>query len=670
MLRNRLYYTFKPFLPSWIRLALRRVHAHGLRNASTDIWPIDVKAGRKPAGWPGWPDAKQFAVVLTHDVEGVTGIARCRQLADLEMQHGFRSVFNFVPEGEYDVPEELLQSLKGNGFEIGVHDLKHDGKLYHSHDAFRIKAKRINHYLRQWQAKGFRSGFMLHNLDWLHDLEIRYDSSTFDTDPYEPQPDGVGTIFPFWVSNGKGRGYVELPYTLVQDSTLYLLLREKTIDVWKRKLDWVAQHGGMALLNVHPDYMSFCGARDGSREFEASLYSEFLRYIESRYSGCYWHALPRDVADYITKNAHCVETRLHSLTHRHKEFRNQAHRKVWIDLENTPHIPFFKPIIRELEKRGCEVVLTARDAYQTCDMATQYGFTYTRIGRHYGKRRLMKLWGLFARSFQLLPFALREKPYLALNHGSRTQTLMCNLLGIPTVTIMDYEHGKDLPFVRPLWEITPDVVSESDVACKQKDKIRKYSGLKEDVYVPDFKPDASILPELGLNGGSIIVTVRPPATEAHYHNPESDVLFALFMKRVCMTPGVKAVLLPRNKRQEVEIRTSWPQWFTDSKVIIPDKVVDGLNLLWHSDLVVSGGGTMNREAAALGVPVYSIFRGTIGAVDRQLQAEARLTLIETPEDVQDRIVFQSRPKHTNADFKPRLALGQIVDHIETILQTH
>jgi hypothetical protein len=139
---------------------------------------------------------------------------------------------------------------------------------------------------------------MFHNLQWLQDLNVLYDASTFDTDPFEPQPDGMNTIFPFWVPRHDGTGYVELPYTLPQDSTLFLVLRETGNDVWKRKLDWVAAHGGLALVNVHPDYMVFDG-RPGSSEYRAALYHDFLEYVRQRYASLAWLALPRDVARYF-----------------------------------------------------------------------------------------------------------------------------------------------------------------------------------------------------------------------------------------------------------------------------------------------------------------------------------------------------------------------------------
>jgi uncharacterized protein len=344
--------------------------------------------------------------------------------------------------------------------------------------------------------------------------------------------------------------------------------------------------------------------------------------------------------------------------------------KIWIDLDNTPHVPFFKPIIRELEKRGYTVVLTARDAFQVCELATMYGLAYKKIGKHYGKNPVFKVLGLCRRSLQLLPFVIREKPLLGLSHGSRSQILLCNLLRIPTVMIMDYEHAQTPLLLQPRWEIIPTALSNERLQCKTKERILSYEGIKEDVYAPEFKPDPALADQLGLNGESIVVTVRPPANEAHYHNPESEALFVEFMKRVYATPNIKAILLPRNKLQEMQIKQNWPQWFNGAKVIIPQSAVDGLNLLWHSDLVVSGGGTMNREAAALGIPVYSIFRGKSGAVDRQLQNEGRLKLIENADDVNNKILFQRRSKAMTVDGKKTFnALEMIINHIDFIMTT-
>lgn len=283
-------------------------------------WPINPLAGFTPEWWKGWPENKKFAFVLTHDAEGQKGLNRCRDLADMEIALGFRSSFNFVPEGEYATPPALREFLTTHGFEIGVHDLRHDGKLYSSRKNFTMGAKTINQYLSDWGAAGFRSAFMLRNFEWLCDLNILYDASSFDTDPFEPQPDGANTIFPFWVERPGGDGYVELPYTLPQDSTLFLLLRHSGIDTWIEKLDWVAERGGMALLNVHPDYLSFDGI-ERSSEYSSRLYREFLQYVGKRYGQEAWFALPKDVAAHIRDmRSKVVEKAEFSLPSRHNHF--------------------------------------------------------------------------------------------------------------------------------------------------------------------------------------------------------------------------------------------------------------------------------------------------------------------------------------------------------------
>jgi hypothetical protein len=303
MLTNRMYYAVKPLIPWSLRIALRRVIAKRVARRSRGLWPINPAAGGAPADWPGWPGGKRFALVLTHDVEGAVGLRRCGELAAQESRFGLRSSFNFIPEGSYAVPADLRKSLASDGFEVGVHDLKHDGKLYRNREAFRRHAAQINRHLQEWNAVGFRSGFMYHNLDWLHDLDVQYDASTFDTDPFEPQPDGVGTLFPFWVDTPPGTpakkpGYVELPYTLPQDSTLYLVLREHRPDIWRNKLDWIVRQGGMALVNVHPDYLHMGSQTEGNGTV-LNHYVQFLEYIKQTYGGDYWHALPREVATFV-----------------------------------------------------------------------------------------------------------------------------------------------------------------------------------------------------------------------------------------------------------------------------------------------------------------------------------------------------------------------------------
>ena len=297
-----IYYQVKPLLPRRLQIALRRARARIKLRTHGDVWPIDEKTATPPKNWQGWPDGKRFAFVMTHDVETEVGLDRCRELMRIDQEFGIVSSFNFVPE-RYEVPAELRDHLASHGFEIGVQDLKHDGKLFRSRRKFQEHAKSINRYLKDWDATGFRAGAMHHNLDWFHSLDIEYDASTFDSDPFEPQPDGTGTIFPFRVEpqNGTGKGYVEMPYTLPQDFTLFVILKQESIDLWKKKLDWVASHGGMCLLITHPDYMTFNGRPRRFDEYPAEYYREFLQYVKDKYAGQYWNATPREVARHYEK---------------------------------------------------------------------------------------------------------------------------------------------------------------------------------------------------------------------------------------------------------------------------------------------------------------------------------------------------------------------------------
>lgn len=266
------------------------------RRLYADVWPIDPKAGNPPPGWQGWPDGKKFALVIQHDVDTQKGHDNCRKLMRIEKSLGVRSLYSFVPE-RYKVSGSLLNELSDQGFSIGVHGLRHDGKLFSSERVFRESAARINNYLNKWDSVGFTSPSMHRNPDWMHMLNIEYCNSTFDSDPFEPQPEGAGTIFPYFIQKEYNhKGYVELPYTLPQDHLLFIILREKNIDIWKKKLDWIVERGGMALFNTHPDYMNFSDRKIQNEEYSVRLYEEFLEYIMYRYKEQYWQALPKEVA--------------------------------------------------------------------------------------------------------------------------------------------------------------------------------------------------------------------------------------------------------------------------------------------------------------------------------------------------------------------------------------
>jgi predicted glycosyltransferase len=354
--------------------------------------------------------------------------------------------------------------------------------------------------------------------------------------------------------------------------------------------------------------------------------------------------------------------------------QSRSDRKVWIDLENSPHIPFFRPIITELEGRGCQVVLTARDCFQVCDLADMAGLKYQKIGHHYGKHRIAKLLGLGVRVLQMTPFILRERPAISVSHGSRSSLVLSALMGIPSINIADYEYADHrltawIGSVRKKWIMTPEVIPP-DIFVKHGipiDHVLHYPGIKEDVYTPFFRPDPLLKDTLGLLPSDIVVTIRPPATEAHYHNPESEKLLMTVFQLLSAHPEVKTVLLPRTHKQEAELRQARSDLFAAGRIVVPKHAVDGLDLIWYSDLVISGGGTMNREAAALGIPVYSLFRGTMGAVDKHLAETGRLVLLESDQDVREKLKLVPRNKTLAFQPRRRATLEAVVNHISAIL---
>jgi len=298
---KKLFYIIKPLIPRWLQISLRRQLVSKQREKFKDIWPILSSAAEKPKYWKGWPDEKKFAIVLTHDVELKGGHDKCKSLMRIEKDLGFRSSYNFVPE-RYNVSEDLRKYLEDNGFEVGVHGLNHDGKLFSSKSIFDERSKKINYYIKKWNVVGFRAPAMHHNLEWLRQLDIEYDLSTFDTDPFEPQSDGVGTIFPFFVNRNNGKEpYVEMPYTLVQDFTLFILMQEKDNSIWEKKLDWIAENGGVAILNVHPDYINFEN-NPSLEEYPIKYYTDFLKFVKQNYTNDYWNVLPKQLSSFWKLN--------------------------------------------------------------------------------------------------------------------------------------------------------------------------------------------------------------------------------------------------------------------------------------------------------------------------------------------------------------------------------
>jgi predicted glycosyltransferase len=302
---------------------------------------------------------------------------------------------------------------------------------------------------------------------------------------------------------------------------------------------------------------------------------------------------------------------------------------IWIDLENSPHVPFFVPIILELERNGCEVILTARDFAQTRELVERAGLNARIIGGGYGNNSLIKTFGLLLRATRLTWMMRGRKISLAVGHGSRGLLLASRMLGIPVLELYDYEGASVRLFNRlSNFVMTPEAIpfSKLEILGLSKEKHLTYPGLKEDVYASSFKPDDSILRELNLDPTRIIITIRPPSHTAHYRSEESFRLFDGIMKIIGDRGDIQVILLPRGRAGRTNLR----KW---NNIIIPDHAVDGLNLLYHSDLVISGGGTMNREAAALGIPTITIFKGPMGAVDKWLIDSDKMIAIDNAEEI-------------------------------------
>ncbi len=308
--------------------------------------------------------------------------------------------------------------------------------------------------------------------------------------------------------------------------------------------------------------------------------------------------------------------------------------RIWIDLANSPHVPFFNALIKDFRERGHDVEITARDFAETVELARGIGMAPEVIGGHGGRQLTGKAGNLIGRTRALRRWARRRSLELAVSHNSYSQILAARTLGLNSVTLMDYEHqpANHLAFRFASRVIVPCTFPKAalDRYGALTRKVKRYNGTKEDVYLADFQGDpnfAETLKELGINRNNVLVTVRPPARDALYHRFEND-LFDRLLERLSAEAEVKVILLPRNTGQ----RTAYGQR-GGANVIIPAHPVDGSNLIAASDLVVSAGGTMNREAAALGVPAATIYGGKWAAVDEELVREGRLMRISSGSDV-------------------------------------
>jgi uncharacterized protein len=312
--------------------------------------------------------------------------------------------------------------------------------------------------------------------------------------------------------------------------------------------------------------------------------------------------------------------------------------RIWVDLTNSPHVLVLRPVIERLRGDGHEVRVTARDFAQTIELCERFGIAHTAVGRHRGGRLAAKAAGLASRSLALARWAMADARAhgsrfdLALGHGSNDVSLAAALLRIPSATMFDYEwatvqHNVNCRLARAV--VVPAAIPPQRLArYGAAGKIRAFEGLKEEYYLADFEPDPAVLAQLGLDAGRAIVVVRTPPEVSLYHRFANDI-FARVLDRVgraAVEEGVQPVVLPRVRAQRAELARV-------PGLTVPAHAIDAQSLIAHADLVISAGGTMNREAVALGTPVYSTFEGRLGAVDERLIAEGRLRRLSRVEDL-------------------------------------
>lgn len=352
-------------------------------------------------------------------------------------------------------------------------------------------------------------------------------------------------------------------------------------------------------------------------------------------------------------------------------------RSIWIDLDNSPHVPLFVPLIRHYRELGVNIALTAREHSQTIELLKLHGLegTFTVIGRYHGKGKLNKILGTLGRAKQLSAFIKSgSKIAVAVSHGSRSMVLAARWLKIPIVTMYDYEFTETRIFntfsdrVLVPERIPDSVVNEIGLA---KDKQVKYPGIKEELYIRGFQPDTAFRQEFlarhDCDEESTFAVLRPPATTANYHSAKSEEIFDGLLKHLLRSSGVFTAIIPRTPEQADEIEVAIERMaLSHGNFTILREAVDGLQLAFAADLLISGGGTMNREAALLGVPVYSIFAGRLGSLDAQMEKEGLLTFVRGVEDIA-RIDLRRRTERANTpeltDRVEKFVIGQIDDFL-------
>ncbi len=330
--------------------------------------------------------------------------------------------------------------------------------------------------------------------------------------------------------------------------------------------------------------------------------------------------------------------------------------RIWVDCTAAAHPIVLRPLIERFEAGGHEVAITAREYGQTLGLLERMGLPHEAIGAHGGSSAPAKALALARRSAALIRWARPRRFALALAHGSVDAAVVASSLRFPLVEMQDYEHAglqRQLAFRASRLVVVPDAIPVDAMrrAGAPERKLFRYPGLKEDYYLAAFEPDRAVLSELGVGAERVLVVVRPPPETSAYHAPNS--LYAQVIERLTNEDSVVAIVIPRTDGQRVELaRRGAPN------IVVPERAIDAQSLIALADLVVSAGGTMNREAVALGTPVWTIFSGRMGAVDEALIASGELRVLAGPEDL--RLVKRREPVGVRNPRDPQLLADAVL----------
>ncbi len=305
---------------------------------------------------------------------------------------------------------------------------------------------------------------------------------------------------------------------------------------------------------------------------------------------------------------------------------------IWFDFDNSPHVPIFKPILNGLKERGIEYIVTARDYAQTKSLLELWEIEHTMIGVHGGKSKFRKITNLISRANQLKKFTEGKNVSAAFSHGSRTQVIAARRLGIPSYVMLDYEYTEKYIFNRFGTKLlVPDLIPDERLAGAgfNLNKVIRYPGFKENIYLADFVPERNFRESIGVPADKIFVVIRPPALLGNYHNSESEGLFTEAIRYFSSDDNTHTLIISRTKEDTRLVH----DFSNAGNVSLLEKPVDGLQLLNSADITLSGGGTMNRESALLGTPTFSIFKGRKPYLDEYLQSLGKLKFIESKDDL-------------------------------------